>query len=75
MTKTRPKKTEEILKEKYMTPQDLKIVIPSMSLRECRKIIDELRTQMDIEGYFVPQGKVKIALTEFVIRKFFKGSV
>lgn len=72
---TRTKKTEEILKQKYMNPQDLKNVIPSMSLRECRKIIDELRTQMGNEGYFVPQGKVKIALTTFVDRKFFRGNV
>ena len=73
--KTRTKKTEDILKQKYMNPQDLKVVIPDMSLKECRKIIDELRTEMEFEGYFVPQGKVKIALTTFVDRKFFRGSV
>lgn len=73
--KTRTKKTEEILKQKYMKPQDLKIVIPSMSLKECRKIIEELRNEMNNEGYFVPQGKIKIALTDFVIRKFFRGNV
>lgn len=72
---TRTKKTEEILKQRYMNPQDLKVVIPSMSLKECRKIIDELRTEMEFEGYFVPQGKVKIALTTFVDRKFFRGNV
>lgn len=75
MKRIRTKKAEEILKQKYMNPQDLKIVIPDMSLKECRKRIDELRTQMYLEGYYVPDGKVKIALTEFVERKFFRGNV
>lgn len=74
MTNLRPKKAEDILKQKYMNPQDLKVVIPSMSLRKCREHIDELRTKMEHDGYFVPEGKVKIALTEFVIDKFFRGN-
>lgn len=75
MKKIRTKKTEDILKQKYMNPQDLKVVIPDMSLKECRNKINELRVQMKLEGYYVPEGKVKIALTEFVERKFFRGNV
>lgn len=75
MKRIRTKKTEDILKQKYMNPQDLKVVIPDMSLKECRNKINELRVQMKTEGYYVPDGKVKIALTEFVERKFFRGNV
>ena len=73
MNRKKQKNSDDILKEKYMTPQDLKIVIPTMSLKKCRETIDELRTSMEQDGYYVPQGKVKIALTEFVVDRFFKG--
>jgi hypothetical protein len=75
MVKIKTKKTEDVLKQKYMNPQDLKIVIPDMSLKECRNKIDELRNWMEAEGYYVPEGTIKIALTEFVERKFFRGNV
>lgn len=72
MNKRKQKTSEEVLKEKYMSPQDLKIVIPTMSLKKCREEIDDLRKAMAYDGYYVPDGKVKIALTEYVKKRFFK---
>jgi len=60
---------EEILNQLYISPQDLKKLVPSLGIEVCRKFIDEARQEMAEKKYFVPQSKPKIALTKIVRKK------
>jgi hypothetical protein len=60
------KTKEQILEQIYISPQDLKILVPSLGIDACRKFIDEARKEMQEKNYFVPQTKPKLALTKIV---------
>lgn len=64
------KTKEEILEQLYMSPRDLKILIPTMGMQNCIKTIKEVREEMEIKKIFVPQSKPLLALTKLVKRKF-----
>lgn len=60
------KTKEQILDQLYISPQDLKILVPSLGIDLCRKFIDEARAEMEEKNYFVPMTKPKLALTKIV---------
>ena len=60
------KTKEEILEQLYISPQDLKILVPSLGIEACRRFIEEARKEMNDKNYFVPQTKPKLALTKIV---------
>lgn len=64
------KSKEEILKQLYISPQDLKILIPSMGIQNCTNVIKELREEMEMKKMFVPKSKPLLAQTKLLIKKF-----
>ena len=64
------KTTKEILDQQYITALDMKQIITSLSYRRALKYIDELRIEMKNKGYFVPEGRTKVALTIMFKKKF-----
>lgn len=64
------KTKEEILEQSYISPQDLKILIPNMGIENCRNTINVIREEMKEKGLFVPQTIPKIALTKLVKKRF-----
>lgn len=64
------KTTKEILDQQYITALDMQQIIPSLSYPRALKYIDELRIEMEKKGYFVPEGKTKVALTKMFKKKF-----
>lgn len=61
---------KEILNQSYITAKDLMIIIPKLSYVRALKYIDDFRKEMKEKGYFVPEGKTKVALTRLVKKKF-----
>ena len=64
------KTTKEILDQQYITALDMQQIIPSLSYPRALKYIDELRIEMKNRGYFVPDGRTKVALTKMFKKKF-----
>lgn len=64
------KTTKEILDQQYITALDMQQIIPSLSYPRALKYIDELRIEMEKKGYFVPEGRTKVALTKMFKKKF-----
>ncbi len=64
------KTKDEILNQLYITPKDLKTLIPSLGENKCTDYIKEVREEMKTKGYFVPQSKPFLALTKLVRKKF-----
>lgn len=60
------KTKEEILEQLYISPQDLKILIPTMGIGNCLNCIKEVRAIMKEKNYYVPQTKPMLALTKIV---------
>ena len=66
-----PGKTkEELLNQLYLSATDLQQLIRGMSYSTALKYIKEFRVEMKEKGYFVPDGKLKVALTKIVRKKF-----
>lgn len=64
------KKTrDEVLSQDYMSPQDLKIIMPSVGEQKCRNLINEIRAEMEMKNLFVPQTTPKLALTSMIKKK------
>ena len=63
-------KIDEILSQHYLTAKDLMIIIPKLSYIKALKYIDDIRQEMKEKGYFVPEGRTKVALTKLIRRKF-----
>ena len=63
------KTKEEILDQLYISPSDLKILIPEIGIDRCRKYIKEFRDEMKAKGFFVPETKPRVALTKLVKEK------
>ena len=61
---------KEILNQSYITAKDLMIIIPKLSYVRALKYIDDFREEMKEKGYFVPEGRTKVALTKLVKKKF-----
>lgn len=61
---------KEILNKSYITAKDLMIIIPKLSYVRALKYIEEFRVEMAEKGYFVPEGRTKVALTKLVKKKF-----
>lgn len=64
------KTKEEVLEQSYISPQDLKILMPTVGIDNCRNIIAEIRTEMKAKGLFVPQTTPRLALTKLVKKRF-----
>lgn len=65
------KKTkEEILEQSYISPQDLKLLMPTVGMENCRQMIALIREEMQEKGFFVPQTTPRLALTKLVRKKF-----
>lgn len=60
------KSKEEILNQLYVSPQDIKILAPSLGMDLCRNFIALARDEMEEKNYFVPNTKPKLALTKIV---------
>lgn len=64
------KTTKEILDQQYITALDMKQIIPNLSYIRALKYIEDLRIEMKEKGYFVPEGRTKVALTKMFKKKF-----
>ena len=45
-------------------------IIPKLSYNMALKYIDNARYEMSEKGYFLPEGKTKVALTKIIKKKF-----
>lgn len=63
------KNKEEILEQLYISPQDLKILMPTMGISNCRTTINIIREEMKEKKLFVPQTTPKLALTKLVKKR------
>ena len=61
---------KEILNQSYITARDLMEIIPKLSYKRALKYIEDFRIEMKDKGYFVPEGRTKVALTKLVKKKF-----
>ena len=64
------KTPEEILNQQYITARDMQKVIPKLGYTRALSYVDDLREEMKEKGYFVPDGKTKVALTKLFKKKF-----
>lgn len=64
------KTKEEILNQTYLSPQDLKALMPTLGIDKCRNYISLVRAEMEQKGYYVPETKPRLALTKMVRKKF-----
>ncbi len=64
------KENKEILNQIYVTAKDLQQIIPKLNYTRALKYIDEIRNDMRKKGYFVPDGRTKVALTRLFKEKF-----
>ena len=64
------KTSQEILNQQYNTAVDMQQLIPNLSYPRALKYIEELRFEMKQKGYFVPEGRTKVALTKIFKKKF-----
>ena len=53
----------------YISAEELKEIIPTMGIKSCRKIIKDIRKEMEEQNYIIPTGKVKLALRSMVFEK------
>lgn len=65
------KTKEEIFAQAYMSPQDLKMLMPTMGIDNCREQIKAVRKIMKEKNIYVPKTKPLLALTKEV-KKYFK---
>lgn len=60
----------EILEQQYLTAHDLMKIIPKLGYIRALSYIDDARQEMQNKGYFVPDGRTKVALTKIIKKKF-----
>ncbi len=63
------KTKEEILNQLYVSPQDVKLLIPTLGMELCRQLVEETRNDMKEKNYFVPETKPKLALTKMLRKR------
>ena len=61
---------KDIINQQYLTARDLMKIIPKLSYCRALSYIEEARADMKQKGYFVPDGKTKVALTKIIKKKF-----
>lgn len=64
------KTNEEILDQQYITAKDIQQIIPKLGYAKALKYIEDLREEMKMKNYFVPEGRTKVALTKLFKKKF-----
>ena len=64
------KTKNEILEQLYISPQDLKILIPTLGISYCISVIKEVREEMATKKMFVPKSKPLLAQTKLIRKKF-----
>lgn len=64
------KTNEEILKQLYVTANDLMTLIPELKYQRALGYINEVREEMKEKNYFLPTTQKKLALTKLVKKKF-----
>jgi hypothetical protein len=64
------KTNEEILNQQYITAKDIQQIIPKLGYAKALEYIDDLREEMKMKNYFVPEGRTKVALTKLFKKKF-----
>lgn len=62
------KTKEQILNQLYISPQDLKVLIPELGINNCQQIIKSIREEMRKKNIFVPNSKPLLAQTKLVIK-------
>ena len=62
--------TKKIIEQDYLTAKDLMKIIPKLSYQRALKYIEDARDEMKNKGYFVPDGRTKVALTKIIRKKF-----
>lgn len=60
---------EEILKNYYVTAEDVRKIMP-VGVVKSQKIIKELQEEMKEKKYFIPEGKRKVALTKLFKKRY-----
>lgn len=61
---------KKIVEQDYLTARDLMKIIPKLSYIKALEYIDNAREEMKNKGYFVPDGRTKVALTKIIRKKF-----
>lgn len=64
------KTSGEILEQLYISPQDLKILVPTLGKNYCVKVVKEIREEMKAKKIFVPQSKPLLAQTNLIKKRF-----
>lgn len=64
------KTPDELLKQYYLTAEELTIIIPHLKIEKARVYIREIREQMKQLNYFVPETRPYEALTKLIKKKF-----
>lgn len=64
------KTPDELLKQYYLTAEELTVIIPHLKIEKARVYIREVREQMKQLNYFVPESRPYEALTKLVKKKF-----
>ena len=64
------KSPEELLKQYYLTAEDLTIIIPHLKMIKAREYIKDIRKEMKELNYFIPEAKPYVALTKLIKKKF-----
>lgn len=61
---------KDIINQQYLTAKDLMRIIPKLPYQRALEYIDNAREEMKEKGYFVPEGRTKVALTKIIKKKF-----
>lgn len=61
--------SEEILKNYYITAEDIRQIMP-VGINKAQRIINELQEEMRKKKYYIPSGKKKVALTKLFKKRY-----
>lgn len=62
-------KNEEILKNYYITAEDIRKIMP-IGINKAQRIINDLQEEMKQKKYYIPSGKKKVALTKLFKKRY-----
>ena len=60
---------KELLQKKYLTPKELQKLL-RVPYKTALRYAHDIRNEMEQQGYFIPETRIKIVLTSFVKKKF-----
>lgn len=63
------KTREEILKQDYMSCSDLKILVPDWGINSIHTFMNEMKKQMQDEGYYVIPSKKLLVATKLIRKR------